>query len=85
MTGRGLTGIHFLPQGQTLTVDYYIKNILEEEVKPVLHRKNVIEATDKRKLFSSNRHMRDVRQDGAPAHAAKATHAWCKRKTCQIL
>ena len=74
MTGRGLTGIHFLPQGQTLTADYYINNILEKEVKPVLHRKNVNEATDKRKLFSSNRHMTFV-QDGAPAHAAKATQA----------
>ena len=84
MTGRGLTGIHFLPQGQTLTADYYINNILEKEVKPVLHRKNVNEATDKRKLFSSNRHMTFV-QDGAPAHAAKATQAWCKKKTCQIL
>ena len=78
MTGRGLTGIHFLPQGQTLTADYYINNILEKEVKPVLHRKNVNEATDKGKLFSSNRHMTFV-QDGA----------WCKKnlpncieKTC---
>ena len=88
MTGRGLTGIHFLPQGQTLTADYYINNILEKEVKPVLHRKNVNEATDKRKLFSSNRHMTFV-QDGAPARPAKATQAWCKKnlpnfieKTC---
>ena len=88
MAGRGLTGIHFLPQGQTLTADYYINNILEKEVKPVLHRKNVNEATDKRKLFSSNRHMTFV-QDGAPAHAAKAPKARCKKnlpnfieKTC---
>ena len=36
MTGRGLTGIHFLPQGQTLTADCYINNILEKEVKTVL-------------------------------------------------
>ena len=79
MTGRGLTGIYFLPQGQTLTADYYINNILEKEVKPVLHRKDVIEATDNRKWFSSNRHMTFV-QDGAPAHAAKATQAWCKKK-----
>ena len=78
MTGRGLTGIHFLPQGQTLTADYYINNILEKEVKPVLHRKNVNEATGKRKLFSSNRHM-TFGQDGAPAHAAKAAQSWCKR------
>ena len=81
--GRGLTGIHFLPQGQTLTADYYIKNILEKQVKPVLHRKNVNEATDKRKLFSSNRHMTFV-QDGAPAHAAKATQKWCKKKPAKF-
>ena len=88
MTGRGLTGIHFLPQGQTLTADYYIKNILEKQLKPFLHRKNVNEAADKRKLFSSNHHMTFV-EDGAPAHAAKATQAWCKEtlpnfieKTC---
>ena len=81
--GRGLTGIHFLPQGQTLTDDYYIKNILEKQVKPVLHRKNVNEATDKRKLFSSNRHMTFV-QDGAPAHSAKATQVWCKKKPARF-
>jgi len=60
-----------------LTADYYI-NKLEKEVKPLLCRKNVNEAIDKRKLFSSNRHMTFV-QDGAPSRAAKATQAWCKR------
>ena len=65
-------GCIFSPQGQTLTANCYINNILEKEMKPVLHRKKVNEATDKRKLFSSNRHMTFV-QDGAPAHAAKAT------------
>ena len=82
-------GYIFYPQGQTLTADCYINNILEKEVKTVLHHKNVNEATDKRKLFSSNRHMTFV-QDGAPAHAAKATQAWCKKnlpnfieKTCR--
>ena len=70
--------IHFLPQGQILTANYYTTNILEKEVKPVLHRKNVNEATDKRKLFSSNCHMTFV-QDGAPAHAAEATQAWYKK------
>ena len=62
-----------------MTADYYINNILEKEVKPVLHRKNVNEATDKRKLFRSNRHMTFV-QDGAPAHAAKATKHGAKKK-----
>ena len=54
MTGRGLTELHFIPQGQTLTADYYINNMLEKEVKPLLCHKNVNEVIDKRKLFSSN-------------------------------
>ena len=49
-----------------------------KEVKPLLRRKNVNEAIDKRKLFSSNRHMTFVQYE-PPAHAAKATQAWCKR------
>ena len=61
-----------------MTGDYCINNILEKEMKPLLRRKNVNEAIEKRNLFSSNRHMTFV-QDGAPAHAAKGTQAWCKR------
>jgi len=44
MTGCGLTGLHFIPQGETLTASYFINNILEKEVKPLLRRKNVNEA-----------------------------------------
>ena len=73
----------FFTHEQTLTADYYINNTLEKEVKPVLHSKNVNEATDKRKLFSSNRHMTFV-QDGTPAHAAKATQAWCQKKPAKF-
>jgi len=78
MTGRGLTGLHFIPQGQTLTADHCINNISEKEVKPLLCCKNANEAIDKRKPFSFNRHMMFV-QDGAPAHAAKVAQEWCKR------
>jgi len=38
---------YFIPQGQTLTADYYINNTLEEELKPLLCSKNVNEAIDK--------------------------------------
>ena len=31
ITGRGLTGLHFVPQEQTLTVDHYINNIIIKE------------------------------------------------------
>ena len=66
----------FIPQGQTLTADYYINNILEKEVKPLFRSKNVNEAIHKRKLFSSNRHMSSSKTGAA--HAVKATQAWCK-------
>ena len=68
MTGRD--------QGRTVTADYYIGNILKKEVKPLLRCRSTTEAVDKRKLFSSTRQM-TLLQDGAPAHKAKATQAWC--------
>lgn len=37
--------------------DYYISNIIEKEVKPFLHSKNVSEALDKWKVFTFNRHV----------------------------
>ena len=52
MTGRGLTALHFVPQGRTVTADYCIKNILKKEVKPLLRRRSTTEAVDKRKLLS---------------------------------
>ena len=37
-TGRGFTNLYFVPQGQTLTANYYINKILNEEVKPLISR-----------------------------------------------
>ena len=82
MTSRGLTGIPFLPQARTWLPNYYIDNILEKEVKPVLHHKNVNEATDK--LFISINHMMFVK-DGGSTHAAKATQAWCKKNVPKFI
>ena len=80
MTGHGLNGIYFLTQGQTLTAEYYINNLLEKEVKPLLRRKKCEWSNRQAKilLFSSNRHMTFV-EDRAPAHVAKANQAWCKK------
>ena len=75
MTGRGL---HFIPQGQTVTAEYYITKILEKEVKPLFSRRSTTEEPVKRKLFTNNTGETLV-QDGAPAHTAKATQQWCKR------
>ena len=64
MTGRGLTRLHILPSGQTLTSEYYIKEILEKEVKPLTSRRQVTGGPTERKLFSSKKAMTFV-QDGA--------------------
>ena len=38
MTGYGLTNLHFVPQGQTLTSNYYIKELLDEKGNPLIPR-----------------------------------------------
>lgn len=38
MTGRGLTNLQFIPQGQTLTADFSMSEILDKEVKVLLSR-----------------------------------------------
>ena len=78
MTGRGLTSLHFIPQGQTVTAEYYITKILQEEVKPLFSRRSTTEEPVKRKLFTS-KSSATFDPDGAPAHAAKATQHWSKR------
>ena len=67
-----------IPQGQTVTAEYYITKILEKEVKPLFSRRSTTEEPVKRKLFTNNSSATFV-QDGAPAPRAKATQQWCKR------
>ena len=78
MTGHGLTSLHFIPQGQTVTAECYITKILEKEVKPLFSRRSTTEEPVKRKLFT-NKSSATFIQDGAPAHTAKATQQWCKK------
>ena len=53
MTGRGLTSLYFIPQGQTVTAEYYATEILEKEVRPLLSRRFTTEKPIKRKLFTN--------------------------------
>ena len=43
MTGRGLTSLHFIPQSQTVTAEYYTTKILEKEVNPLFSRRSTTE------------------------------------------
>ena len=72
VTGRGLTKLHMLPTGQTLTSEYYINQILEKGVKPLTSMRQVTGGPIERNLFRSKKEMTFV-QDGAPAHTSKAS------------
>ena len=78
MTGRGLTRLHILPSGETLTSEYYIKEIIEKEVKPLTSRRKVTGGPTERKLFSSKKAMTFV-QDGAPAYTSKVAQTCCHK------
>ena len=54
---RGLTKLHMQLTGQTLTSEYYINQILENEVKPLTSRRQVTGGSIERKLFSSKKAM----------------------------
>ena len=36
MSASGLSAIHIMFQGQTIDADYYVEDILEKEIKPLL-------------------------------------------------
>ena len=36
MSASGLSAIHIMPQGQTVDAEYYVEDILEKEVQPLL-------------------------------------------------
>ena len=65
--GRGLKRLRILPSGQTLTSEYYIKEILENEVRPLTSKRQVTGRPTERKLFKSKKAMTFV-QDGVPSH-----------------
>ena len=84
MTGRGLTKLYILPSGQTLTSDYYVKEIPEKEVTPLTLRWQVTGGPTERKLFRSKKAMTFV-QDGAPAHFSKAAQTWCQKNLPNLI
>ena len=84
MTGRGLTRLHILPSGQNLTSEYYIKEILEKELKSLTSRREVTGGPTERKLFSSKKAMTFV-QNGAPAHTSKVTQTWCHKNLPKLI
>ena len=63
-------------QGQTVDAEYYVEDILEKEVKPLLKKsKRTNEATTNKMVVNKRRFT--FQQDGAPAHTSKYALDWC--------
>ena len=76
MSASGLPAIHIMAQGQTVDAEYYVEDILEKEVKPLLKRsKRTNEATTNKMVVNKRRFT--FQQDGAPAHTSKHAQDWC--------
>jgi transposase len=75
MTARGLTSLHFIPQGARMNSEYYIDNILEKLVKPAFNRNSSVGTVTERKLFSEQAKGL-FQQDGARCHTSATTIRW---------
>ena len=76
MSASGLSAIHIMPQGQTVDVEYYVEDILEKKVKPLLKRsKRTNEATTHK--MEVNKRRFTFQQDGTPANTSKHAQDWC--------
>ena len=56
LSASGLLAIHIMSQGQTVDAEYYVEDILEKEVKPLLKRsKRSNEATTNKMVVNKGR------------------------------
>ena len=81
MSHRGLSDLHIIPQGQTVTSHYYVEVILKQSLTSVtsssLLRTRDSGAILERKLLPE-RSQAIFQQDGAPAHTSKRSQEWLK-------
>ena len=70
MSYRGLSDLHIIPQGQTVTSEYYVEVILKQSLTSSLLRTRDSGTILERKLLPE-RSQAIFQQDGAPAHTSK--------------
>ena len=91
MSHQGLSELHFVPRGQTVTAQYYVEEILKKSAASAMKRKRKtgpptqVELQRKRKTGPPTQvellpKMSEAifQQDGAPAHHATSTQQWCR-------
>lgn len=77
MSYRGLSELHVIPRGKTVTAEYYVESILKETAASAMQRKKEKGSPTTVKLLPK---MSEAifQQDGAPAHSAARTQQWCQ-------
>ena len=74
MSYSGLSDLHIIPKGQTVTSDYYIEEILKKTMMSAMHRKGDTGSVLERELLP-DMFAAIFQQDGA-AHTSKRTQDW---------
>lgn len=77
MSFRGLSDLHIIPRGQTVTADYYVEKVLKESATSAMRRRKENGAPTKIGLLP-DMSQAIFQQDGAPAHNATKTQQWCQ-------
>ena len=84
MPANGLSAILIMPLGQMVDADYYVEDILEKEVKPLLKRSKRTNNATTNKMVVHKRRI-TFQQNGAPAHTSKRTQDWCLQNLQNVI
>ena len=76
MSHQALSELHIIPQKQTINGEYYRNNILKGTCMDAMKRTANSDTILKRSMIEKMSESIFM-QDGAPAHTAKLTQAWC--------
>lgn len=77
MSYRGLSDLHIIPRGQTVTADYYVEEVMKKTAASAMQRREENgPPTEVKLLPKMSRAI--FQQDGAPAHHARKTQDWCR-------
>lgn len=75
MGAYGLTKLHIIPKGKSITSEYYVDNILTKELKPALSRRGYLGRVTQTQLAMYPGSVVFV-QDGAPPHTSARSQTW---------
>ena len=77
MSHQGLSELHIVPRGQTVTAQYYVEEVLKKSAASAMKRKGQKRPPAHVKLLPKMSES-IFQQDGTPAHHAASTQQWCR-------